>query len=357
MGIVDIPRSGGRRARVRIPVLGSGIKKVGIIGVVVVAALLVAYVSFTVYVEPDELAVRQIFLGVPFGPEKGIQEAVYGPGLYFVMPGYERLHLFPRDMQLVELNDYVTEGAQAVSAAPSIRIQTSEGYQVTVDVTVAYRIVDPVALIKSVGPGRLYENQLVLPRADRYLRQALGELNAEDFYSGKMRMAKAQQARELLADDLAQSGVQVWNVMVRHYTYDDRYQEAIELRKIQDQTVFKNRAEAVAKSREAEKNRVLAEGGAKVEVEKERGVAEVRKIRADAELYYRQLHAEGDKLVALAEAEAIRLRNNALRVQGAENLVGMEMADVLAGTEVIVVPTDGASGVNPLDLDQLMRGW
>jgi regulator of protease activity HflC (stomatin/prohibitin superfamily) len=356
MGILDILRASGR-ARVSIPVVGTGVKRLLAIASAAFIGLIVIYASFTVYVEPTELAVRQVFLDVPFGPDKGIQGEIYGPGLYFIMPGYERLHLFPRDMQLVEFNDYLTEASTESSSASSIRIQTSEGYQVSVDVTVSYRIVDPVALIKAVGPGRLYESQLVLPRADRYLRQTLGELNAEDFYAGKMRQAKAQQARELLTADLAVAGIQVWNVMVRHYKYDDRYQEAIEQRKIQDQTVFKNRAEAHAKASEAEKNRVLAEGAAKVEVEKERGVAEVRKINADAELYFRKTIAEGDKLVALAEAEATRLRNDALRAQGAENLVGLEMAGVLEGTQVIVVPTDGASGVNPLNLDQLIRGW
>lgn len=357
MRIFDVLR-GMQRPRVSIPVLGSGLRRVLVVATAVLGGLLVGYASFTVYVEPDEIAVRQVFLSVPFGPEKGIQEAIYGPGLYFVMPGYERLHLFPRDVQIVELNDYVTEAStHASAAAPSIRIQTSEGYQVTVDVTVAYRIVDPVALIRAVGPGRLYETQLVLPRADRYLRQAMGELNAEDFYAGRKRQAKAQYARELLTKDLAAAGIQVWNVMVRHYSYDERYQAAIEERKIQDQTVFKNRADAVSKSREAEKNRVLAEGAAKVGVEKERGAAEVRKIAADAELYARKTKAEGDKLVALAEAEAVRLRNEALRAQGAENLVGLEMAGVLDGTEVIVVPTDGATGLNPLNLDALMRGW
>jgi len=343
--------------RVRIPVLGGGARKLVLGAGAGLLLLLVLFASFTTYVEPEELAVRQVFLKLPFGPEMGIQSQIYGPGIYFIVPGYERLHLFPRDMQLIELNDHLTESSMAASSAPSIRIQTSEGYQVTVDVTVAYRIVDPVALIKAVGPGRLYESQLVLPRADRYLRQSLGELNAEDFYAGKKRQAKAQYARELLTKDLATAGIQVWNVMVRHYSYDERYQEAIEQRKIQDQTVFKNRADAFAKAQEAEKNRVLAEGAAKVEVEKERGAAEVRKIAADGELYARKTKAEGDKLVALANAEATRLRNEALRAQGAENLVGLEMAEVLEGTEVIIVPTDGQSGVNPLNLDTLMRGW
>jgi len=30
---------------------------------------------------------------------------------------------------------------------------------------------------------------------------------------------------------------------------------------------------------------------------------------------------------------------------------------VMRGARVIVVPTDGADGINPLDLDSLVEGW
>ena len=39
-----------------------------------------------------------------------------------------------------------TSASQGALLAPPIRIQTSEGYQVTVDVAIAYRIIDPVKL-------------------------------------------------------------------------------------------------------------------------------------------------------------------------------------------------------------------
>ena len=71
----------------------------------------------------------------------------------------------------------------------------------------------------------------------------------------------------------------------------------------------------------------------------------------------RQKIAEGDLLVALAEAEGTKLENAALQAAGASNLVGIEMAEVLNGAEVIIVPTDGKEGINPLDLDSLIRGW
>ncbi len=334
------------------PVPGAAFRWVAL-AVALFVGFIAVYASFTVYVRPDELAVRQVY----FGPNKGIHPDLYGPGLHFVMPGYERLHRFPRDLRLLEFNDDKTTASATSSYQPSIRIQTSEGYQVTVDVSIAYRIVDPYALITTVGPGGLYETSLMIPRSDKVLRQKLGELNAEEFYQGDLRRQKAVEARSLLQDEVGSSGIQVWNVMVRHYTYDDRYQEAIEQRKIQDQTVFKNRAEAIAAAREAEKNRVIAEGDARVQVEQERGRAEVKKIQADADLYYRKRVADGDLLVALAEAQGTKLENQALQVAGAGNMVGLKMAEVLDGAQVIVVPTDGGDGSNPLDLDSLIRGW
>lgn len=329
--------------------LGAALAGIALIGF---AAL---WFSFTTYVEPDTFAVRQVYLG----PSKGVQRDIYGPGLHLVIPGYERLHTYPRDMQVLNLNDGhngAAVGGDGITASP-IRIQTSEGYQVTVDVTVVYRVVDPYTLLTKVGTGRTYESKVVLRRSDKILRQTLGQLNAEDFYSDTIRMQQAEDARQLLQEDLADWGIQVWAVLVRDYTYDERYQEAIEQRKIQDQTVFKNKAEAVAAEREAERQRVLAEGKATVGVETERGTAEVRKIAADADLYHRTQIANGDLLVALAEAEGTRLENAALKVPGASNIVGIEMATALDGTEVIVISTTGAGAMNPLDLDSLMEGW
>lgn len=339
--------------KVRLPSQAAGGLKWLVVAGFVLFGMLVMYATFTVYVEPNELAVRQVYIG----PRKGIRPEVLGPGLHFVMPGYERLHTFPRELRLLEFNDSEKSLADSVHSQPSIRIQTSEGYQVTVDVTIAYRIVDPYKLITTVGPGSLYETSLMFPRSDQVLRQRLGQLNAEEFYKGSLRREKAEEARDLLQQEVGGSGIQVWSVLVRHYTYDQRYQEAIEQRKIQDQTVFKNRAEAVAASREAEKNRVLAEGQASIEVERERGRSEVKKIQSEAELYYRQRVAEADLKVALAEAEGTRLENEALQAAGASNMVGLEMAKVLEGAQVIVVPTDGGSAVNPLDLESLIRGW
>src|SRR5438270_483398 len=203
--------------------------------------------------------------------------------------------------------------------------------------------------------GWLVEDAAVIPRSAQDLRRALGELDAEDFYKGTKRMEKAHDAKVALAAELKDKGIEVVDVYVRRYIYDSRYQQAIEQRKIQDQTVYKNEAEAKAATAAALKNKIVAEGAAAVQVELSRGDAEMKKLEAQADLYRRQRAADGDLLVKLAEAQGTELENQALRGVGSENMVGLRMADALKNTKVIVLPTDGEWGMNPLDLRSLLK--
>jgi regulator of protease activity HflC (stomatin/prohibitin superfamily) len=312
----------------------------------------VAYGVCTVYVRPYEVGVKQVLVG----NKKGILPEVYYPGVHWVSPGTERMHVFPTDIQILNLtNDSNERGKAEQTVRAPLNIQTSEGYTVTVDVSIAFRIEDPYRVITVAGPGRLYEESLVFPRVEQLLRKRLGELDAEQFYDVKLRTARVQNALQEMNAELLPGGVRVVQVFVRRYAYDARYQQAIEQRKIQDQTVFKNKAEAELATATAEKDRLAAVGTAAVKVELARGEGEKKKLEAEADLYTRKRHAAGELAVQLAEAEGTRLENEALRGIGAENLVGLKMADVLKGTRIIVVPSDGESGVNPLDLRSALK--
>lgn len=329
------------------------------IGVFGAALLLCAgWFSMTVDVGPDEFAIRQVYLG----PSQGVQPEVIGPGYQIVVPGYERLHIFPRDLQALDMNGEQTTYAsehltEDYTLAPPIRIQTSDGFQVTVDVTVMYRVVDPYTVLTKVGPGRLYETNVVVRRSDLVLRQTLGRLTAEGFYDDDERMAAEHDARVALTRDLEQWGLQVWGVLVRDYVYDERFQNQIEARKNEDQRKFKNQAETLRETRLAEKNARVAEMQMLIEQKRGEGDLAVRKIEADADLYHRKQVAEGDRALAVAQAEGSRLERLALEQAGASNLVGLEMAEALDGVEVIIVSTTGPDGVNPLDLDRMVQSW
>ena len=317
-----------------------------------VVFIFIVWAVCAVYVRPNEFAVKQVTVG----RHKGILPDVYYPGLHFVSPGTERLHVFSTDIQSLDLtNDPNERPKDDKRVTPAINIQTSEGYTVTVDCSVLYRVEDPYKVLTTVGPGKLYEDALVIPRTEQILRKRLGELDAEEFYDVNKRSIRARAAREELNSELVPNGIRVIHIFLRRYEYDQRYQAAIEQRKIQDQTVFKNIAEAELAAATAERDRVLALGQAAIRVELARGEAEKKKLEAEADLYSRRQRAAGELAVSLAEAEGTRLENEALRGVGAENLVGLRMAEVLRGTKVIVVPTDGESGVNPLDLRSALK--
>ncbi len=313
-----------------------------------------AYGSCTVYVQPGQYGVKQVIVGTG----QGMQEGIYQPGLHFMTPGVERMHVMPAELQVLEMSDVSGsrhEPTTNMRQVQAIKIQTSEGYTVSVDITVLYRIEDAYKVITQIGPGRLYEDSAVIPRAEQQLRRKFGELDAEQFYQGDFREKAALEAQRLLTDELSPKGIHVTHVLVRQYRYDQRYQEAIESRKIQDQTVFKNRAEAAAAQEEAKKNTIVAEGAAQVLTELARGEAEVKKIESEADLYKRTKESEGKLKVELAKAMGIELENKALRVGGSENMVGLKMAQTLQGVELLILPSDGDTGTNPLDLNAMLK--
>ena len=120
--------------------------------------------------------------------------------------------------------------------------------------------------------------------------------------------------------------------------------------------MFLRQAEAKAAIEQRKRDTIVAEGkacgrnGAAA-----RDSAEVEKLRAQADLYERKKAAEGKLLVELADAKGTGLENAALQGAGSENLVGLKMADALRGVRVIVLPSDGKDGTNPLDLGDLLR--
>lgn len=147
----------------------------------------------------------------------------------------------------------------------------------------------------------------------------------------------------------------VEHVLVRYFEYSEDIQRNIEEKKLKDQLVFKNQSEARAAIEEAKIKKVREEGEAAIKVELEKGRAYVTRKNADKEAYVRKKRAAGDLLYKLAEAKKTKLINDAYISRGSKRLVGLEMAKVLEGIDLIVIPSDGANGINPLDLNKIQK--
>ncbi len=317
----------------------------------ILAVIVVIYNSFLKYVEPNEYGIKQAKIGV----ERGIQSDVYETGLHFIIPIMQKMHYLPKDIQVLELTKYPKTASKYSRQEKAAHIQTSDGFFVDVDVSILYHIDDPYKVFTIIGPGSLFENNGIIPKAEPVLKETLGELTTEEFYNSLLRSEKAEAARVKLNAELNRKGIFVDNVLVRYFEYSPEIQKNIEEKKLKDQLVFKNIAEARAAVEEAKLKKVEQEGKVIVSVEMEKGQAYVTKKRAEKDLYFRKKTAEANLLVKLAEAEKVHLKNEALKGKGAERMVGLKMANVYKGLDMIVLPSDGPSGVNPLDLDNTLR--
>ncbi len=329
----------------------SGMKKIKY-ALFLLLGLYIAFQLFFVYIKPNEFGIKVVRIGM----DRGVHKDIYPSGLNVVIPfGFQQMYVLPKDMQVLELTNYPQTAAGSSRQLKAVHIQTSDGFFVDVDVSILYRIVDPYLVFTQIGPGTLFEDNGIIPKAEPILKASLGELTTEEFYNSPLRSKKADTARDMLNREINQKGIQIEHVLVRYFNYSPEIQKNIEEKKLKDQLVFKNQAEARAATEEAGLKKVEQEGRVMVDVEMEKGKAYVTMKLAERDLYARKKNAEADLLVKMAEAEKIRLKNDAMKGIGAERMVGLKMADVLNGLEMIILPSDGAAGINPLDLNKTLR--
>ena len=319
---------------------------------ILAAILYFSYVYLFVYVEPNEYGIKVIRVGMT----RGVQKEVYHAGLTFVLPfGLQKMYRLPKGIQVLELTNFPETAANGARKDRAAHIQTSDGFFVDVDVSMLYHIKDPYLVFTTIGPGKLYEDNGIIPKAEPALKETLGKLTTEEFYNSPMRVRKAEEAKANLNRELNAKGIEVDQVLVRYFRYSPEIQKNIEAKKLQDQMVFTNQAAARAAREEAQLKKIVQEGMVIAAVEMEKGKAYVTRKIAEKDLYVRKIKAQADLLVKLSEAERVRLKNEALRGVGSDRMVGLKMARAYDGLDLIILPSDGAHGVNPLDLNNTLN--
>ncbi|RJP93648.1 MAG: SPFH domain-containing protein [Desulfobacteraceae bacterium] len=307
---------------------------------------------FFVYVRPYEYGIKVVRVGM----NRGVQKEVYTAGLNFLLPfGLQQMYRIPREIQVLELTNFPDTASNAARKDRAAHIQTSDGFFVDVDVSILYHIKDPYLMFTTIGPGNLFEDNGIIPKAEPALKETLGKLTTEEFYNSQLRVKKSEEARDRLNSELNPKGIEVLQVLVRYFKYSTEIQKNIEEKKLKDQMVFTNRAAARAATEEAELKKIIQEGMVITAVEMEKGNAYVTRKIAEKDLYVRRKKAEANLLVKLAEAERVRLKNDALKGIGSERMVGLKMADAYKGLDIIILPSDGPNGVNPLNLDNALK--
>ncbi|NDC37451.1 MAG: hypothetical protein EBZ48_05310 [Proteobacteria bacterium] len=308
---------------------------------------------FGTIVPPGFMGVRQI----KFGIGQGFSQTALKPGLHWAVPFYSTVHLVPKTMQLLHFH----QGGAAdddPSTFETLEIQSADRATVDVDVSVLYRFLTapaggnkphggPADLFKIGTTDASWVNE-VRRRTEDQLKRNLGLLRTAKFYDPTEREERLKQAQERLNEALAPSGVQVDSLMLRRFSYrEDRIDNAIFQKNLQEQEERRNEAQARFTEVEGFVNKLVAERDAQINTINVQAESDVRVIRSEGDLFESEKRASGDLAVAKAQAEVDKLKADALaQASGAKVYVGRELAPLLSTLRGGVV-----SDIDPYDLD------
>lgn len=336
--------------------LGS-IRRLGLLSGLTVAGVLLFYGACTARVAPNEWGVEQ----VRFGLKTGIKDRAFGPGLYFV-PFGTTMHDFPREIHVLEASfdrseslgkaktEDVREGVEKFfqrrdkvlgkathRVIDAFNVQTSDGYAVICDVTLLYSISDPVRIARDFGWGSLYVDSFAVNTFRNGVLQTIGKMNAETFYNEELRIAAVKDAEKFLKAAFAARGFAVETLLLRNYVYAENYEKSLQEKKVAVQMTEKNRKEALVNEEHAKLEQIQSKGNATITIAESEVNAQIAKIRAEAELYASQTRAKADKEVNVAQAEAKRLKADALNSSGGKYVVALETAKMFENIEGAVM--------------------
>jgi regulator of protease activity HflC (stomatin/prohibitin superfamily) len=333
--------------------------------IVVLAAWILTRLTL-VYVPMGKAGVRIQQFSI-FG-SKGVVKKDFGPGWHRDLGPIDTWQLYDSTVQTLEMTRDPQRGDRM--GRDDVQVQSADGYAVSVDVTVKYRIANGMAhkLYEDTGSGVKYK-AIVRNQSERVCIGVFGEMKTEDFYNPEVRRAKAELVNDQLRLALESNYVEVIDVLIRDVQFDPEYEKKIRRKKLADQEVELNKSLAKSKGMAGKTQVIEAETVRKVRIitqervselvtlkaETDRSIATItadadkyaRQKKADADLIAAQNGAKGKLLVKQAEAEGERLRNLAMMGAGGSVIVALEMARNIELKDLTISTLD----IDLLDID------
>jgi regulator of protease activity HflC (stomatin/prohibitin superfamily) len=327
--------------------------------------------------------------GVRISQMRGTLPGTLYPGMHIVTPLVDSVQLF-------DLRDHVftaglmEEGAKKTPVATGLNVQSLEGLNIGLGVTVRYRL-DPnkLASVQARLP-QPPDKELVPPIVASAWREMTPQYTVKEIFSSKREEVRAK-AAEIITRKLASDGIIVEEVMLSDIQLPDEYARGLEgllLKEQQDDQMGVDTdiqqkqvriAELQAEAEAAQKVKA-AEGDAQAKVVEARGEsdamqytlplkqkqieqskleAEARKestietadadaqakiIDSKAELERRNLlaEAEANRIKLVSAADAVRMTSEAELLNKSPLLINKIVAERLSDKiQVVMVPSDG----------------
>ena len=217
-------------------------------GIALLIILAGALIKCIVQIEAGQVGVKSLF--------GKVQNDVLSSGLHFINPfvEVERLDIKTQNYTMSGLHD---EGAKVGDDA--IRVLTSDGLEVTIDLTVLYKLLPSEAprLVRETGVD--YTDKIVRPLTRTKIRDNAVYYEAISLYSTK-RDEFQQRIFRSIEDDFKKRGLILEQLLVRNITLPQSVRATIEQKINAEQDAQKMQFVLQKEKQEADRKRVEAQG-------------------------------------------------------------------------------------------------
>ena len=250
-------------------------------GLLIIGGILTSCVK---QIDAGEIGVKVLF--------GNVQPEVLGSGLHFVNPllDIKKLDVKTQNYTMSGIHD---EGNKEGDDA--IRVLTSDGLEVTIDLTVLYRVVasDAPRLLRETGED--FREKIVRPITRTKIRDNAVYYQAVDLFGSK-RDEFQTRIYKSIEDDFKKRGLMLEQLLVRNITLPNSVKASIESKINAEQDAKKMEFVLQKEKQEAERKRVEAQG-----------IADYQRIintgLTDQQLQYEQIKAM--KEIALSQNSKI----------------------------------------------------
>lgn len=173
-------------------------------------------------------------VGVVFDRGRGVLSSPMREGLNFAIPFWQQIILMDTRLQEYTMSRVADEGARLKD--DSLDAPTSDGQQVSVDVTVLFKINPDKApeIYRTIGPN--FIDKLIRPFSRSQIRMVISRYTAPSIYSEKRQEAETVMTKEI-AELLADKNMIIDKVLLRAVYFSADYSKAIEAKVIAEQRV------------------------------------------------------------------------------------------------------------------------
>ncbi|HEX2864057.1 MAG TPA: prohibitin family protein [Deinococcales bacterium] len=260
LGLIVVSRATPRRA---LATPGLGLLILGVVAAVAFASVVVVPAGN---------------VGVVFNAVSGVKANGLEPGAHFLVPGLESVVLYPTRLQELTL---ARQGEGGPNVDESIKARSKEGLEISVDITVQFRV--PAAGIAQFhkDPGPNYVDTVIRPQVRSKVRDAIGQFSAADLISTQRTELEAQ-VNKALGAAFTRSNLELVGLLLREIRIPDSVAKVIEEKQTAEQQVAIERNKLQQANIQAQRAVVQAQGEAKAAVARAEGEAKALQLRGTA---------------------------------------------------------------------------